>query len=142
MAYLSRDGLGFDNAQQNCPEGYEIVIADDYTLQIDYDRPDLPTNFYEMLSVLRQRAPGILRWYKLPSKSGNLHVTIKLPIEMDVTERIAWQAAFGSDSKREMLGLIRVSMRIENSVLFFEKKDLIPEPIEVSEEGRVFRSKE
>lgn len=141
MSY--HDKLDYKTAVEKCPEGYEVVTADDHTLQIDYDQTILPDDFQDKLNLLRQRT-GIqnLRWWKLPSKSGNLHVTIKLPIAMSAQERIAWQAALGSDPKREMLGLIRVAMGNESPILFFEKQGYVAEVHTVEEEGRMFRSED
>lgn len=133
--------LNYDTAVKKCPEGYQIVIATDQLIQIDYDFKILPDDFQAKLELLRRRVTGRVQWWKTPSKSGNLHVTIHLlDTTMNVVERIAWQAAFGSDPKREMLGLLRVALGSSPyPVLFFEKEGFIPKVHEIEEEGRMFR---
>ena len=56
------------------------------------------------------------------SKGGNTHALVRLTVPMDVYERIAWQAAFGSDPKREALHLLSVSRGELNPILLFVKK--------------------
>ena len=57
------------------------------------------------------------------SKSGppRRHITIKLPWDITTSwERIAWQAALGSDSVRELLSAVRYSRDDEVPTLFAE----------------------
>jgi hypothetical protein len=56
------------------------------------------------------------------SKSGNVHVVINLPIPMHATKRVAWQAAFGSDPKREALHLLSIARREKNPILLYNRK--------------------
>lgn len=56
------------------------------------------------------------------SKSGlpHRHITITLPLGLDVMTRIAFQFALGSDPTRERLGIQRVLMGFTNPLAFFE----------------------
>jgi hypothetical protein len=109
---------------------WEVVLADDKMLMLDYDdmpvgsAPFLPEQFFRTLGILEQ-TPGQGRqtYYKASvSKGGNTHVIVHLRSAMDVLERIAWQAAFGSDPKREALHLLSVSRGELNPILLFMRK--------------------
>ena len=66
---------------------------------------------------------GRQTYYKASvSKGGNTHVIVHLRSAMDILERIAWQAAFGSDPKREALHLLSVSRGELNPILLFMRK--------------------
>jgi hypothetical protein len=57
------------------------------------------------------------------SKGGGTHIVIGLPVEIEDIERVAWQAAFGSDGKREALNILRVKRGIKNPILLYMPKD-------------------
>lgn len=124
-------------AKKLAEDGYTdwtVVTASDDVLQIDYDRAELPEDFLKTMNILQQRYPyGYLRYSAQPSKSGeHLHVIIHLPEPMNVMERVAWQAAFGSDGKREALNLLNISKNVTNPVLLFMHKDNV-EKLEIYE---------
>jgi hypothetical protein len=48
---------------------------------------------------------------------------VHLPNPLTVIERIAWQAAFGSDGKREALCLLSVANGVKNPIVLFQRKD-------------------
>lgn len=62
---------------------------------------------------------------KHPSKSGDpgkFHITITIPgWELETIDRIAFQAALGSDPVRELLGIIRYMRGVQQPTLFAEK---------------------
>ena len=134
------DDLGFD--------GWEVVVAEENTLQLDYDRikPNkCPPKFKQVLGLLAQRfkvKQEELKYeiHRSKSDKGN-HVIIHLPDKLEEIERIAWQAVFGSDGIREGLNLLRVERHIKNPILLFMRKDrpgdthVIPAPAK----GRKFR---
>ena len=98
-------------------------------LQIDVDHKSakvrLPSNFKGMMGLLQQRfsLQKPLPFRATKSKGQGTHIVINLPIEIDDVERIAWQAAFGSDGKREALNLLRVRRNIKNPILLFMPKE-------------------
>lgn len=148
---------GSDNAEDaakalelKAAPGYEVVVAEPDELQIDYDIPypgdaweTLPESFKIVFKVLREN--GMVRYFRrYKSKSGNLHVLVKLSDELPEVERVALQAAFGSDPLRETLNLIAIRKQVKNPILLFMRKDRNAEP-EMLEEppkdtaGRKFR---
>jgi hypothetical protein len=57
------------------------------------------------------------------SKGGapGVHIIVQLPFNVDSTKRIAFQAALGSDPKRELLSLVRMENGDEFPTIFVEK---------------------
>jgi len=107
---------------------WQVVLADDKVLMLDYDdRPydgTLPEQFYSTLGILEQMFGFIAQYFiASESKGGNTHAVVYLSVPLPVTERIAWQAAFGSDPKREALHLLSVSLGELNPILLFMRKD-------------------
>jgi len=106
---------------------WEVVLADDVTLMLDYDDSciynPLPDKFYRALHILDQvpEQEGVT-FKTSASKGGNVHVIVHLNYPMPIVERIAWQAAFGSDPKREALHLLSVSRGELNPILLFMRK--------------------
>lgn len=107
---------------------WEVVVADERTLQLDYDQVPfgipLPDLFEKTLSILMQ-AFGLTEapvWKAYRSKGGNTHVLITLPREVPVMERVAWQAAFGSDPVREALHISSIRKKELNPILLFMHK--------------------
>jgi len=108
---------------------WQVVVADDKTLMLDYDqRPydgTLPEQFWIMLGIFDQVVGSNNHFEHTASKGGNTHCVIHITSPMPIVERIAWQAAFGSDPKREALHLLSVSRGELNPILLFMRK---PEP--------------
>jgi hypothetical protein len=112
---------------------WEVVLPTDKMLMLDYDdqpkgaAPFLPEQFFCTLAILEQLPEqGSQTYYQSSvSKGGNTHVIVHLTQPMPVVERIAWQAAFGSDPKREALHLLSVALGDKNPILLFMRK---PEP--------------
>jgi len=103
----------------------EVVVSSKKQLMIDYDLEELPDErLSTSLSLLRTRVgKGELVYRTYRSGSGkHWHVVVEMPVEMDDVERSAWQLVFGSDYKRDALGLISVARHVKNPVLLFMKK--------------------
>lgn len=114
-------------ADNGFSEQYEVIVAEDYQLMLDYDRTTIPQQFDVTMSILRQAilAEGItdaVSYEVYESKSGNIHVIITLPYPMHAIERVAWQGAFGSDPKREALHLLSIARRESNPILLYQRK--------------------
>src|ERR1039458_4347208 len=87
---------------------WEVVLPTDKMLMLDYDdslgaAPFLPELFFQTLAILEQTpGQGSQTYFQTSvSKGGNTHVIVHLTQPMSVIERIAWQAAFGSDRSEE-----------------------------------------
>jgi len=105
---------------------WQVVVADDYTLMLDYDHypydGTMPEQFYTALGILEGMLGVAAEFSKSQSKGGNTHCVITFEHAMPIMERIAWQAAFGSDPKREALHLLSVSRGELNPILLFMRK--------------------
>lgn len=119
---------------------YEVVVAAPNQIMIDYDALTVPERFNKVGDILRKRFPDKgIECRATRSKGGNVHMVVTLPEPISDTERIAWQAAFGSDPIREALSLVSISRNVKNPVLLFMPKDrgALEEPT-----GRKFRTEE
>ena len=107
-------------------DDWEVVVADDKMLMLDYDdRPydgTLPEQFYVTLGIFGEMVGHDNYFQHTPSKGGNTHAVLHMNTPMPIVERIAWQAAFGSDPKREALHLLSVSRSELNPILLFMRK--------------------
>jgi hypothetical protein len=103
-----------------------VVVADDKMLMLDYDdRPyngTLPEQFYVTLGIFDEVVGHDNYFASFASKGGNTHAVLHISNPMPIVERIAWQAAFGSDPKREALHLRSVSRGELNPILLFMRK--------------------
>ena len=109
---------------------WQVVLPDDRMFMLDYDEKPydgtLPDQFYRTLGILEQALENYNTYFVVSeSKGGNTHCLVHLPNTMSIVERIAWQAAFGSDPKREALCLLSVSRGELNPILLFMRK---PQP--------------
>lgn len=117
------DSLSHDYAVKKARErNCTIEYADDQTLQLDLDSKEAIATFQSQLRMLKEL--NIINYmesnFRLDlSRSGNLHVTIKLTRPLDVQLRIMLQALLGSDLKREMLSLARVVRGQPHPILLF-----------------------
>ena len=125
-----------------------VEVATDRTIQIDYDFPyedtfynaglerALPRQFFDALEIfarmldvdqhgnpLPEDKIKTAAWRKLKSRSGHTHVIITTSWDIPQAERIAWQAAFGSDFKREALSLAYAAMGQRSPVLLYSRKE-------------------
>lgn len=118
---LEENGEGVDWFAFVCPPN---------RLQIDYDHPFpyYSYHFFDVLSMLKNRFSTkaeqvVHRVYS--SRSGNTHYLIELPENISDYERVAWQAAFGSDPKREAGNLISLSRKELNPILLIMRKGVL-----------------
>jgi hypothetical protein len=105
---------------------WQVVVADDRMLMLDYDQREwdgaLPEHFYTVLGIFDAVVGHNNHFCASPSKGGNTHCVVHFESPMPIAERIAWQAAFGSDPKREALHLLSVSRDELNPILLFMRK--------------------
>jgi hypothetical protein len=114
--------------------GLKIVTATSYHLQLDLDSPEAFDRFEENFALLDEHFKRIgweMQRLLTVSKSGNTHVYIRIVSEgipgaaaqsFDIQQRIALQAALGSDGKRELLNLVRYYDDVDtrDNVVLFE----------------------
>lgn len=113
-------------------EGYRIVYPAPDELQIDMDTDEHFETFKHQVKILIREYPNI-EYTINPSKNGlpGRHATIKMPFPMQNEERIAWQAAMGSDPIRELISLMRIKRGDNYPTIFVEialEKGLIEMP--------------
>ena len=103
---------------------WEIVLADDTMLLLDYDVPYIPNQFLRTLEILEEMMGHVPQpWKAYKSRSGNTHIIVKLSRPLPIDQRIAWQAAFGSDPKREALHLLSRTRGDRNTMMLVMRKD-------------------
>jgi hypothetical protein len=103
--------------------GFEVIFGDPKHLLLDLDT-DRDLNSYDNRSDDLLRMFGHFEIERYTSKSGRgWHVIVRLdePIP-NVLERIALQAALGSDPKREALSILRVRNGIAEPIRLFKPK--------------------
>lgn len=102
--------------------GFRIVIPKSNHLQIDIDTDAQFIIALAQIERLKKEYPDI-RYFIRESRGGypGRHITVRMPFDMDDMERIAWQAALGSDPLRELLSLFRLKRGDEHPTLFVEK---------------------
>ncbi len=113
MAYKKAEELNLD-----------VVVPDEYTLQLDYDN-GIPDNFNSLLCIIGVNFSfgDLVPPYKeTVSKGGKIHIYVTLKEPITNAERIALQAALGSDPKREILSLARLRRGETTPTLLFEVK--------------------
>lgn len=129
MSYYKRSGANYVHEPYDVAlaraeeEGYEIVYPKDDELLIDLDSKEQHDKFYRDLSLLQSYFVAYVT-KDAPSKTpGHRHVTVKVDRPLTILERIALQAALGSDNRREIHSLIDHFNGLDRPSLFFERKD-------------------
>jgi hypothetical protein len=129
---------------------FKVEVATDRTIQLDFDIPyvsELPIQFFETVRIFARildkdafgndlKVPKTAMYRKLRSKNNRTHVIIDISWDMPQAERIAWQAAFGSDFKREALALAYSAQGQQNSVLLYSRKEEVALYVPILPEGR------
>lgn len=115
--------------EQGHADEWEVVIADDYHLQVDLDdcgpiEHGLPERFHTMFDIFKKHIdPEAYVERHTTSKSGTgQHVIINTNQRLHPHARIAWQSILGSDCLREGLAMCSVWKHELNPILLFERK--------------------
>lgn len=103
-------------------KGMKVYVPDRDELLIDIDTKVHAQQYANAFMLLNNYIEGIEVRKITRSENGGWHVYIKMPFNMSSYERIAWQAALGSDPMRELLSLIRIKQDIEDPILLVEKE--------------------
>lgn len=103
-------------------EGYEVVYPKDNELFIDIDSEDDLQLFRDQYEIFH-RDYKVTSMQMRESRNGlpGRHVIVTLPFFVTDIERIAYQAALGSDPVRELLSLRRLKDEDDHPTLFVEK---------------------
>lgn len=109
--------------------GYIVVEPAPNQLQIDIDTPEQYETFKTMSDCLSRNWDAVSQ-LAVPtieehfSKSGfpRRHITVTLPFNVEPWQRIAFQAAMGSDPFRELLSIVRLLRGDDKPTLFVEEK--------------------
>jgi hypothetical protein len=107
--------------------GLRVITPGDRELFIDIDCDEDLAHYRAMLEILKPIAftdgrALVVMEKVVPSKTlGHFHITVTLDERVTPMERIAFQAALGSDRKRELLSLLRVRLDLDRPpTVFFE----------------------
>lgn len=105
--------------------GWSVVVPKGCELFIDVDDAASEEHLQAMLKVLADNEIPILETRRTVSPGGNTHVYLEIGVPrsgvLSPCERIALQAALGSDRKRELLSILRVMLDMDRApTVFFE----------------------
>lgn len=121
-ALAQESDKAFEKAAAN---GWVVVKPKPNEVQIDIDRLEDLAVYTNNLSILKESAPDLVKkeeTHVSPSgEPGHFHITLTLAQKITPVERIAIQAALGSDRKRELLSYLRTRRGDPVPTLFFEK---------------------
>lgn len=111
---VTKEQLEVIAAEKQC----SLLIPKPNELFLDVDTIQQLDRVNASLKVLDDN--GIIYQKKeLFSKSGNRHIIISLPFDVSDELRVAFQAALGSDPKRELLACLRILAGVEVVTVFF-----------------------
>lgn len=101
--------------------GLDLVRPADDELFIDLDSSEMVAEFLEKLRFFRDLYEVTsVQWTR--SKGGNWHAYVRVrDVIFDRTERVALQAALGSDPAREMIAIMHLNVGYDYENVFFEK---------------------
>lgn len=104
-------------------DNLDVVLPEPYDLFIDIDGEEDMKRFDRGMDVMIQQFNAqVIK--STPSRSGlpKRHLIVRLNRQVTNAERIALQAALGSDPVREILGIVRVQHNDPHPTLFLENK--------------------
>lgn len=116
-------------------DGFVVTYPADNELQIDIDSAsDMARHEKSWTCLIRNidreagKSPFMTEEHRriTPSRSGGdkRHIRIALPFPLTPLERIAFQAALGSDPVRELLSIFRLRMGDQNPSLLLETPEV------------------
>lgn len=105
--------------------GYVIIYPQPNQCFVDIDNNEQFERLNDGLNLLCSMGIEVEDTIK-PSISGkpdHYHAIVTFPFDLSPYERVAYQAALGSDHRREVLSLIGLRKDIEPTTIFAEKPD-------------------
>jgi hypothetical protein len=128
---FNKEGFEYEISNEEVIEkvkaaGYEVVEATDRQLFLDIDSEEQYEVFMDRFALFNRFFAGEtmeLPFTLRPSIGGlpGRHIVIELPEPMPILERIAWQAAMGSDPKKEFNNLLGVHFNIPHHIVLFNR---------------------
>jgi hypothetical protein len=121
--YAPRSGAAYEKAEA---EGLVVDLPRESELQLDFDTLAQLEAFRVRLQPILMEHFGVIERDVLVtvSKSGHWHVRVALPLKrLTPIERIAFQAACGSDPVRELLSLVMIDNHDSQPTLLHEKPE-------------------
>lgn len=112
---------------EEAAEKFDVVQSDATSLLLDLDTKEALAQYQRVLPKLFDNY-HVVSTESWRSKSGNTHVRIELGRPMTFPERLALQAALGSDGVRELLSLKRYHNGISEPSRLFRPKVVEPCP--------------
>ena len=112
--------------QRALERGQRIEVAPADILQIDIDGPEAYERFEEQLAIWQTcpMLPALGKIVERDSRTpGHKHITIEIPTEYSVPERVMMQALLGSDLKRELLSLASHHNGHEDPIVFYRPQE-------------------
>lgn len=133
--YSIQSAAAFEQAGR---EGKVVKLPEPNELFIDIDSEADYLFFLEQLARIQQFDFAFIS-SDTPSSSGlpKRHIVVDLPFDLTTVQRIAWQAALGSDRVREILGLVRANIGDPYPTLFLEKKPEATESLKIDEADNI-----
>lgn len=102
-------------------QDFEVIQSDVMTLLLDLDTPEALAQYMRVLPKVMEHY-NVVSTTSWLSKSGNTHIQIRLGEALDLSERIALQAALGSDGVKEVLSLRRMQNGCVEPCLLFKPR--------------------
>src|SRR6266566_3806529 len=92
--------------EQGMDTVWQAIVPDEHEpeLFIDLDTLDQHKQFLRMWPQVKQQYPKI-EYFLSFSKSGRVHIIVKMKTWLSFTQRVALQSILGSDPLRELLHL-------------------------------------
>jgi hypothetical protein len=117
-----------DYIDSQIKKGMSIVYPAPNGLQIDIDSESHMAVFLRSMECFKRNWDGDIKFKTKPSSSGlpRQHITVTLPFVVESWQRIALQAALGSDPLRELLSSIRMMRGDISPTLFVEQPADLP----------------
>lgn len=120
MTYSATPSSPEQLAAKAAGSGRVVVHAEPNQLFIDLDSEESLAKFYEQIDIL-EKYEQLARNVSESNQPGHYHAVVTLDRVPHPFERVALQAALGSDRKRELLALIQKQDGNPGPNVFFER---------------------
>lgn len=113
-----------DARAQAAEAGCDVIEGAESVLLLDYDNLEHAARFTHMRRKLDELF-GVIeeQWWISKSGGEHRHCRIYLNAKLPATQRVALQAALGSDGYREMFAVRRLRLGVAEPSLLFKPKD-------------------
>lgn len=112
-----------DHAREN---NLDVIEGGENVLLLDFDTISAAMVYDSMRKKLDELFHIVEeQWWQSKSKSQHHHGRVYLKEKLTATERVALQAALGSDGWREMFAVRRLKLGVEEPSLLFRPQDAV-----------------